>query len=188
MSFVAGMRSSGKSAIGCNIYIRALNALFHWAGQKPIPKLKAEDEIPPTFSASDLQKLLKFKPSKRQARTHLLTLLLLDTGLRISEALSLKVSDVDLDNMLFSVRGKPTALTLSPQEQQSGAWRACLKLYDLNYPEAVARFGDQFEAALSEPEQVRAGTLDSLADELLGESVSSRDRRSILPHTSLKKD
>ena len=106
VSFVAGMRSSGKSAIGCNIYIRALNALFHWAGEKPIPKLKAEDKIPPTFSLPDIQKLLKFKPNKRQARTHLLTMLLLDTDLRISEALSLKVGDIDLDNMLFSVSGK----------------------------------------------------------------------------------
>ena len=106
VSFVAGMRNSGATAIGCNIYIRALNACFHWAGEKPIPKLKAEDKIPPTFSIPDVQKLLKFRPSKRQTRTHLLALLLLDTGLRISEALSLKISDIDWDNMLFSVRGK----------------------------------------------------------------------------------
>ena len=68
VAFVAGMRTSGKSAIGCNIYIRALNAFFHWAGEKTIPKLKAEEKIPPTFSLPDVQKLLKFKPSQRYAR------------------------------------------------------------------------------------------------------------------------
>ena len=106
VSFVAGMRNAGASAIGCNIYIRALNACFHWAGERPIPQLKAEERIPPTFNLPDIQKLVKLKPSKRQARTHLLAMLLLDTGLRISEALSLTIGDIDLENMLFSVRGK----------------------------------------------------------------------------------
>lgn len=100
------MREEGKNPSGCNIYIRALNAFFRWSGEKTIPKLKAEDKIPATFSNADLQKLLRFKPDKRNIRTHLLTLLLLDTGLRISETLSLKLSDVDFDNMLLSVAGK----------------------------------------------------------------------------------
>jgi len=37
---------------------------------------------------------------------HLLTLLLLDTGCRITEALSLRVRDVDMDNMLLTLDGK----------------------------------------------------------------------------------
>lgn len=114
VAFVAGMRSAGQSAIGCNIYIRALNACFHWAGEKPIPKLKAEDKIPATFTLSDVQKLLKFKPNQPLARTHLLTMLLLDTGLRISEALSLTIGDIDLDNMIFSVKGKGGKSRLVP--------------------------------------------------------------------------
>jgi len=106
VAFVAGMRNRGKSPIGCNIHIRAMNAFFRWCGEKSIPKLKADDKIPPTFALPDIEKLLRFRPEKRQNRTHLLTLLLLDTGLRISEALSLKLCDVDYDNMLLSVRGK----------------------------------------------------------------------------------
>jgi site-specific recombinase XerD len=42
----------------------------------------------------------------QQRRLHLLTLLLLDTGCRITEALTLRVCDVDLDNMLLTVDGK----------------------------------------------------------------------------------
>jgi len=114
ISFVAAMRERGTTPTGCNIRIRSLNAFFRWNGDKPIPKLKAEEKIPPTLSGSDIQKLLRFKPDKRNVRTHLLTLLLLDTGLRISEALSLKMADVDFDNMLLSVAGKGGKSRLVP--------------------------------------------------------------------------
>jgi integrase/recombinase XerD len=114
VGFIAGMRESGSSPSGCNIHVRALNAFFRWAGEKALPKLKAEEKIPETFTASDIQKLLRFKPHKRNARTYLLALLLLDTGLRISEALSLRIADVDLDNMLLSVKGKGGKSRLVP--------------------------------------------------------------------------
>jgi integrase/recombinase XerD len=41
-----------------------------------------------------------------QRRLHLLVLLLLDTGARISEALGLRVRDLDLDNLLMTLDGK----------------------------------------------------------------------------------
>jgi integrase/recombinase XerD len=37
---------------------------------------------------------------------HLLTLLLLDTGCRITEALTLRVRDVDMENLLITLNGK----------------------------------------------------------------------------------
>src|SRR5581483_2720489 len=43
---------------------------------------------------------------KCQKRLHLLVLFLLDTGCRISEALSVRVPDVDLDNLLVTLDGK----------------------------------------------------------------------------------
>jgi integrase/recombinase XerD len=42
----------------------------------------------------------------QQRRLHLLTLLLLDTGCRISEALALRIRDLDMDNMLITLNGK----------------------------------------------------------------------------------
>ena len=47
-------------------------------------------------------------------RLHLLALLLLDTGARISEALGLRVTDVDLDNMLLMLNGKGRKQRLLP--------------------------------------------------------------------------
>ena len=52
---------------------------------------------------------MNWKPKAKhfyEQRLHLLALLLLDTGARITEALSLRVSDVDLDNMLLVLNGK----------------------------------------------------------------------------------
>jgi integrase/recombinase XerD len=41
-----------------------------------------------------------------QRRLHLLIKFLLDTGCRISEALSIRVRDIDMDNMLLTLDGK----------------------------------------------------------------------------------
>lgn len=114
VGFVSGMRNAGVSAGGCNVHIRSLNAYFRWAGLSPIRKLKTEDKIPATFTATDIQKLLKYKVGKRERRTYLLVLALLDTGMRINEALSLKRNDVDLDNLLLRVSGKGAKQRLVP--------------------------------------------------------------------------
>lgn len=114
VSFVAGMRQAGMNATGCNIYVRSLNAFFNWAGQQPIRKLKEEDKVPPTFSPSDIQKLIRYKPRSCERRIYTLVMLLLDTGVRINEALSLQRADVDLDNLLFLVKGKGRKERLVP--------------------------------------------------------------------------
>jgi len=106
LGFVRGMREAGKNAIGCNMHIRSLNAFFRWAGQPTMKRLKEEDKIPPTFGAADVQRLIRYKPERTEQREHLLAMTLLDSGLRINEALSLQKVDVDLDAMLFLVRGK----------------------------------------------------------------------------------
>src|SRR5438128_4981722 len=68
VAFVAGMREGGMNATGCNIYIRSMNAFFNWAEQPPIRKLKEEEKVPPTFSPSDIQKLLRYKPHSNDKR------------------------------------------------------------------------------------------------------------------------
>jgi integrase/recombinase XerD len=65
--------------------------------------------IPPTFTAEQITRLVNWKPKAKnfhQRRLHLLVLLLLDTGCRISEALMLHVRDVDMENMLLTLDGK----------------------------------------------------------------------------------
>ena len=59
------------------------------------------------FHSRSNQASLGHKPNGYyQWRLHLLILILLDTGCRISEALDLRVADCDLDNLLLTIHGK----------------------------------------------------------------------------------
>ena len=60
-----------------------------------------------TLSPDQVQRIIRFKPKGRNlSRAYLFALLLLDTGLRLAEALNLKWDDIDLENLLVSVVGK----------------------------------------------------------------------------------
>jgi integrase/recombinase XerD len=118
---VLRMREKGLKATGCNAAIRAINAYLHWSctgGERKcgpgcqhphIPQLKEPQLVLPTFTAAQVTRLVSWKPRPKhfhQRRLHLLALLLLDTGCRISEALALRVRDLDMDNMLLTLDGK----------------------------------------------------------------------------------
>jgi integrase/recombinase XerD len=117
---VLRMREKGLKETGCNAAIRAINAYLHWdsgadrrcgAGcQHPrIAQLREPQLVLPTLTESQVQLLVGWKPKPRnfyQRRLHLLALVLLDTGCRISEAPGLRVVDLDLDNLLATLDGK----------------------------------------------------------------------------------
>lgn len=117
---VMRMRAKGLKETGCNAVIRAVNAYLHWnsgserkcgAGcqHSHIPQLKEPQNILPTLTAGQVTRLVNWKPKAKnfyQRRLHLLTLLLLDTGCRITEALTLRMRDVDMDNLLITLDGK----------------------------------------------------------------------------------
>lgn len=117
-SMVIRMREAGLKATGCNAALRAINCYLHWvnvgegkcnAGCKHprIARLREPEQIMPTFSLEQVKLLLSFKPTTDfERRLHLLIMILLDTGCRISEALELRVEDVDLDNLLLTLHGK----------------------------------------------------------------------------------
>jgi integrase/recombinase XerD len=104
------MREKGLKATGCNSAIRAINAYLKWSGSPHrVQYLREDHRVLPTFSLLEVQKLLRYRPRPRnrcQRRLHLLVLVLLDTGCRIDEVLTLRVADCDLDNLLFTVTGK----------------------------------------------------------------------------------
>lgn len=109
----AQLRAKGVSAISVNCYLRHINAYLNWlhieksAEIIKLPKLKEEQKVLATLSKEHLEKLLHFRAGKHwERRTHSLCLLLLDTGLRISEALSLIRANINLDSMCLTVRGK----------------------------------------------------------------------------------
>jgi integrase/recombinase XerD len=117
---VMRMREKGLKETGCNAAIRAINAYLHWnsgserkcgagCNHSRIQQLKEPRNILPTFTTGQVSSLVNWKPKHRnfyQRRLHLLTLFLLDTGCRITEALTLLVRDVDMDNMLITLDGK----------------------------------------------------------------------------------
>ncbi|SRR5579883_277641 len=106
--FVIGMREAGLKAISCNSRIRVANAYFKWAGLPlKIKKLKEEQRELPTFTAEQIARIVTFKPKGWcQWRMYALVLALFDCGMRIDEALSLKVTQVDFNNLLLVVKGK----------------------------------------------------------------------------------
>src|SRR5215831_2385773 len=105
---VLRMREKGLKATGCNSAIRAINAYLKWHGSPlKIPLLKEPQVILPTLTPQQVRLLVTWKARGfYQRRLHLLVLFLLDTGCRISEALALRVQDIDLDNLLVTLDGK----------------------------------------------------------------------------------
>jgi len=130
---IVKLRGSGLSAISVNTYLRAINAFLRWTYSEGyvselihIPKLKEEQKVLATLTPEHIQRIIGFRPrGGYEQRMYTLALALLDTGLRIDEALSLKRSDVDLDNLLLRVYGKGAKERLVPMsvEMRKLMWR-----------------------------------------------------------------
>ncbi len=116
---VMRMRERGLKETGCNAATRAINAYLHWAAGSErkcgsgcihprIAPLKEPQNILPTLTGPQVNALVGLKPGRNfyRRRLHLLALVLLDTGCRITEALTLRISDIDLDNLLVTLDGK----------------------------------------------------------------------------------
>jgi integrase/recombinase XerD len=137
--FVMRMRSAGLKASSCNCRIRAVNAYLRWAGLAiKVPRMREEQRVLPTFSVEDVQKIMKWKPKGFcQTRLHVLVLLLVDTGCRSGEALTLLWADVDFDNLLLKLHGKGAKDRLVPFsfELRRHLWRwKQLNRWDLVFP------------------------------------------------------
>lgn len=114
MRRIGELREKGVSPISVNCYLRHIKAYLNWMGQEgnlkeplKVQFLKTESKVLATFTADQIKSLVEFKPRGiNQARTHATALLILDCGLRISEALSLPYENCDFDNLVVKVRGK----------------------------------------------------------------------------------
>lgn len=112
--FVIGIREEGLKLGGCNVKIRSINSFLSWCyenGHTPehlkIKLIKTGQPVLKVFSDSHIKAILKFKPKGAyQHRLWAITCLLIDTGARISEILELRLSDVNYDNFLITIRGK----------------------------------------------------------------------------------
>ena len=112
--FVIGLRQSGIAITTTNYYIREMNSFLTWLyANEHIPekirikKLKEPQKVLKVFSDEQLKRLLSFKPKTFfEHRLYALVCLVVDTGVRIEEALTLKRQELDLDNLLVTVTGK----------------------------------------------------------------------------------
>jgi len=104
---VLRMREKGLKETGCNSAIRAINAYLKWTGADlKIPQIKDPVLVLPTFTPQQTRLLVTWKSKKNQRRVHLLILFLLDTGARISEALNVRIREIDFENLLVTLDGK----------------------------------------------------------------------------------
>ena len=112
--FVVKLREAGIKPVSCNTYISSINAFLAWlhenghlADRLKVKKLKVEQNLIKTLTDQQVRAILNFKPeTSGERRVHVLSCLLLDTGIRIDEALSLRSENVRFDDLYLIVRGK----------------------------------------------------------------------------------
>jgi integrase/recombinase XerD len=120
--FVVALRGRGIRPVTCNTYISAMNAFCAWLQQEghiaapvKLSKLRVEHRILALLDDAHMRSLIRFRPRTfRQARTHLAACLILDTDLRISEALHLRQDDIDYNNLVLKVFGRGQKERLVP--------------------------------------------------------------------------
>jgi integrase/recombinase XerD len=113
------LKERGLSVVSINCHLRVVKAFWKWSGNEgndwKIPKLKEEQKILATLPVKDIRAILGYKPvGVNQTRAHLICLLILDCGLRISEVLSLRKKDVNLEELSLLVFGKGRKERLVP--------------------------------------------------------------------------
>lgn len=112
----------GVSPISVNAYLRGLKAYVRWLHQEgylkevfKIQPLKTEQKILGTLTPEQVLRIVRHVPNgTNDRRIHTFACLVLDTGLRLSEALSLTKDSVDMDNLVIKVRGKGSKYRLIP--------------------------------------------------------------------------
>jgi site-specific recombinase XerD len=113
-AFVVALRERKLSTGGVNLRIRSLNSFLTWMHEEGhtserlrVKLLRAERKVITTLSDQDVRLLMNYRPSGvNDLRIWTLMMMLLDTGLRIEEALSAKWADVNFDDLLVKVLGK----------------------------------------------------------------------------------
>jgi site-specific recombinase XerD len=114
VEFITKLREQGLSVVSCNVYARAINSFLSWLHENEhtaehfkIKQLREEKRIIQTFKDEHIRAILTFKPKGfYQWRLYTLLCLLIDTGIRIEEALTLRRSKIDFENLLITVMGK----------------------------------------------------------------------------------
>lgn len=113
-NFVIGLRESGMNPGGCNVKIRSVNSFLTWCFENNhnpenlrIKKLRGEQVIIKTFSDAHIRALASYKPKELyQWRLHSIIMLLIDSGARIDEILSMTESSINIEQLHINIKGK----------------------------------------------------------------------------------
>lgn len=113
-NFVIGLKESGMNAGGCNVKIRSVNSFLTWCFENDcnpenhrIKKMRGEQVIIKTFSDAHVRSLANHQPKDEyQWRMHAICSLLIDSGARIDEILSMRLTSVNLEQLHINIRGK----------------------------------------------------------------------------------
>jgi site-specific recombinase XerD len=128
--YLEALHKTGIRPTSMNCYARSLNAFFKWLNEERyvnaeagrelrIKKLAVPKEVIKTLPDESPSTLLNHKPKDRtERRVRMLILMILDTGIRITEAFNLRVPDVDFDNRLLRVVGKGRKERLVPFSEE----------------------------------------------------------------------
>jgi site-specific recombinase XerD len=112
--FAIEMISSGMKPGAVNSFAASINSFLTWLFENDhtenrlkVPLQKVGKRVLQTYRPEEVEKILSYKP-KRAAEKRLMTILclLIDSGCRINEALTLTRKNVDLDNLLVTFKGK----------------------------------------------------------------------------------
>lgn len=113
--FMAVMVGSGEiKPSSANGYARCFNSFLTWLhtnGHTPthlkVPLTSTPKRVLQTYTADEIRRIVTHKPTSRtQKRMLAILFVLIDTGARVSEALSLTRKDVDFENLLVTLTGK----------------------------------------------------------------------------------
>jgi integrase/recombinase XerD len=125
-AFVINMKEAGMSTGAANAYIRGVNSFLSWLYENEhitehlrVKPLKQEKRVMKTFSDEEVSKLVSYKPKDfYDSRMHALVCLMVDTGIRIDEAITLTREKVDFNNLLVTVIGKGNKERIVPMSPE----------------------------------------------------------------------
>jgi site-specific recombinase XerD len=181
-AYILELAERGRSARTRNVNVAAIHSLFlATRGQglgKSIPRAKVTHTVPEILSGSEVELLLA---ATRSPKYRAIFMVEYGAGLRISEALTLEVSDIDSRRMLIRVREGKTGqryVMMSPRVLE--ALRIYWKAYRPPGPELFPGYEPD------DPQTIKPGThqsRESVSRVLIEATRAAGITKHVSPHT-----
>lgn len=179
------------------------NGVLHNPTARHLAMPKLPKKLPRAVAAAPLLAMLQaLKMDDARARDYALVMLLYGSGMRISEALSLNIADLNVNQGVIRVTGKGNKQRdvpyLTPVKEAVNAYLAMRALGDSTAPVFIGAQGGRLHAGVAQrdmrnlrrefglPETLTPHALrHSFATHLLAEDMNLREIQELLGHASL---